>query len=113
MLGGDNVKSARRMAAAVADPRAAHFHDPRPQHRAGHAFAHSLLPDPPGPAWDVYLFFDKGAVWDDAPPKPREWWHQLSGAADRAPDRFAPGQIKERLHDTMHTLTGLPCAATQ
>lgn len=36
------------------------------------------------PAWDVYLVYEPGVVWDgDAPPKPTFFMHQLGG---RLPD---------------------------
>lgn len=35
-----------------------------------------------GPAWDVYLAYDRNATWKDAPPAPQYWMHQL---------RLAPG----------------------
>ena len=29
-------------------------------------------------AWDIYLLFDDSVTWDDAPPEPGSWWHQLA-----------------------------------
>ena len=74
----------------VPDERAAHYWD-----------ADAMLPPlfagilglPPGcPAWDVYLAYAPGARWENDPPPPLFWHHQLPGVTT-APrldgDRFA------------------------
>lgn len=34
----------------------------------------------PEDAWDVYLLYGRGRLWNDVlPPKPDYWMHQLSG----------------------------------
>lgn len=33
----------------------------------------------PHPAWDVYLIYPPGAKWEQEPPKPVYWQHQLGG----------------------------------
>ena len=47
----------------------------------------------PAPAWDVWMLFDPGVVWEmDEPPIPAWWEHQLTaGPPDRHldPERFA------------------------
>ena len=30
-------------------------------------------------AWDVYMLYRPGVTWDDAPPAPDFWMHQLTG----------------------------------
>ena len=62
-----------------------------------------------GPAWDIYFFYDKDAAWDEAPPKPVEWWHQLGGANRTDPERFAAGSLAEKIHESMHAVTGADC----
>ena len=37
------------------------------------------------PAWDVYLIYDRGVRWDDRPPEPAAFMHQLGG---RLPEEF-------------------------
>jgi hypothetical protein len=32
-------------------------------------------------AWDVYLMFDPAVVWNDQPPSPTDWAHQLQDSA--------------------------------
>jgi|SRR5215207_3340778 len=44
------------------------------------------------PAWDVWLLFDRDAVWRDTPPTPPWWEHQLHDAPPERhldPVRFA------------------------
>jgi hypothetical protein len=46
-----------------------------------------------GPAWDVYLLFDRAATWHGStPPTPAYWMHQLGGVTSAPfldPDLFA------------------------
>jgi hypothetical protein len=46
-----------------------------------------------GPAWDVYMLFDRTATWQGStPPTPAYWEHQLGGVTSAPfldPDRFA------------------------
>lgn len=104
----DNETTAKRIAETMSDPRVQHFYDPYPVHRAGKAFADGVVNS--GPAWDIYLFYDKNAAWSDAPPKPVEWWHQLGGGDRADPERFAAGVIAEKLHESMHSVTGAECS---
>jgi hypothetical protein len=97
------------MAEGMTDPRVSHYFDPRRTHLAGKALAHGIVHAGRGPAWDVYLFYDREAEWDDEPPAPTQWCHQLSGGQRADPARFAGGIVAERLHETMHELTRTPC----
>jgi hypothetical protein len=60
----------------IPDQRAVHFWD------ADKSLALSLgkvitLPGEWDLAWDVYLAFDRRSTWNDLPPKPNDWMHQL------------------------------------
>lgn len=58
-----------------------------------------MLPTP-GPAWDVYLLFPRGARWNaDLPPRPNFWMHQLSGVTD-AP-RLDPAVLKAHVEEML------------
>jgi len=107
MLPTDSRLAAEKMAESIRDPRVRHFHDPR-THSAGRAFAPGLIRR--GPAWDIYLFYDKNAEWAEAPPNPVEWWHQLGGNDRADPTRYAAGILAERLHESVHSVTGAKCA---
>jgi hypothetical protein len=109
MLPTDNRGASENMAASIRDPRVVHYFDPRGARLAGDAFANGIIREGTGPAWDVYFFYDKDAEWQDGPPKPVEWWHQLSGGQRADPARFAGGIVGEKLHDAIHKLTETAC----
>jgi len=93
MLPSDNQGAALQSSALFGDrpdPRLKQFHDPNK--RTGRAFARDLLYEGGGVAWDIYLYYDKDAVWNDTPPKPVEWYHQLGGGKRADPALFRPGK---------------------
>ena len=82
MLPGDSEATAKEKAIMFNDPGVRQFYDP--DQRSGKAIAESL-----GyggrVAWDIYLFYQAGGEWIDAPPDPAHWMHQMSASwADRA-----------------------------
>jgi len=86
-LPADSRKAAEKSAGTFNDPRICQFYDP--QQRSGQAVANSL-----GwlgrVAWDIYLFYTTGSYWDETPPAPANWMHQLTDPwAD--PDRLHTG----------------------
>lgn len=101
MLPSDNEKVATNSAAIFDDPRVKQFYDP--DRKSGYAIAKDLLYENAGPAWDIYLYYDKDAQWTDAPPKPVDWVHQLGGGRRADAARFRPGQ---RLVDALRESTG-------
>jgi hypothetical protein len=87
MLARDNLEAARRAAGSLVDERVRHFHDPR--RRVGKAFGRPLGSGG-AVVWDSYMLFDRVTRWDDAPPPPAEWAHQLHAPwADRTRFRSA------------------------
>ena len=75
ILPEDTEAAARERAALVHDRRAQHFWDA--QRALPGAFA-AVLGLPEGwPAWDVYLAYTPGVVWNERPPAPAFWHHQL------------------------------------
>ena len=78
MMSGDDPESARAASESYADDRVEHRWDP--ERRLGALFAKRLGLQ--GVAWDVYLLYPAGVVWeDDGPPEPTFWMHQLPMAA--------------------------------
>ena len=84
MLPPDNEAAAASSARLIRDPRARHFYDPNAL--VGKAIA-ARLGSPSAIAWDFYLFFSSGLEWNQDPPMPVEWAHQLSDAWV-GPDHF-------------------------
>lgn len=75
ILPGDEKGPDESTLALVSDSRVAHFWD---EQRALPGPFSRLLGLPEGwPAWDVYLAYPPGARWDDEPPAPSFWQHQL------------------------------------
>ena len=77
ILRADGPGSASRAASALPGDGVRHFYDPR--RRIGKAFAPSLRAQG-ALVWDVYLIFPPGGRWEEAPPPPAEWAHQLDAA---------------------------------
>ena len=105
MLASDNAQAARRSAKMFDDPRVRQFHDPRATRLAGKAFAHGLIQEGRGLAWDIYMFYERGARWDEHPPQPAEWMHQLGGGQRADADRFRSGpELEAGLREAMQKL---------
>jgi hypothetical protein len=102
MLPLDMGLTARRQAAKITDVRVRHFHDPHK--RVGRALGESL--GAPGKTWwDVYLFYAAGSAWDDNPPPPVRWAHQLSDAWADAAHCHRGDDLIEELCKAMGELT--------
>lgn len=103
----DSEKTARKTAALLSnDPRLRHFHDP--DKRVGKALAKTLKWEE-SYAWDIYVFYDKGAMWRGAqPPVPLDYVHQLGGRADDG--HFHIGEALTR--ELRKVMTRITAAAT-
>lgn len=97
MLPSDNEAAARKTAKMFTDARVRQFYDPRRTRLAGKAFAHGLIRPGAGVAWDIYMFYKPGDTWDEHPPKPIDWMHQLGGGRRADAQRFYAGRelVKE------------------
>ena len=73
MLPSDAQFTVGRAVKRLDEPRATHWWDG--DDILAHAYAPVLGIE--GEAWDVYLLYDKDAVWGDTPPKPVFWQEQL------------------------------------
>ena len=60
----------------VPDKRASHYWDAKPALPL--AFREPLGLPEEHVAWDAYLLYPKGITWEDTPPKPAYWEHQLT-----------------------------------
>ena len=97
ILPDDSGSAANESSALVTDSRVSQFWD---ESKALPGPFAKILELPDGwPAWDVYLAYPPGARWDDGPPKPAFWHHQLPGlsiAPTLDAERFAQ-QLRELL----------------
>ncbi|MGH9486725.1 MAG: hypothetical protein ACRD04_03950 [Terriglobales bacterium] len=64
--------AAKRLAG---DARVDQFYDPKDL--TGAAIARALGASPGRSAWDIYLFYPPGELWESTPPAPSAWMHQL------------------------------------
>ena len=97
MLSEDSEKKATSSSAIFSDTHVTQFYDPDQLSRK--AVAESLG-WPGKTAWDIYLFYPAGSEWDQHPPHPVEWIHQLKADwADRK--HFRTGSD---LVDSLHRL---------
>ncbi len=97
MRPADGVQVAGAQTGALVADRLIHFHDPR--RRAGKALA-SAVGAGRSVVWDTYLFFAPGVRWEQTPPAPEDWAHQLDAPWAEA-ERFRQGdQLSEWLRQT-------------
>ncbi len=102
MLKGDRFETAQRAAHIYKDQRVQQFYDA--EHHAGKAVAQSV--GGTGEiAWDIYLFYPEGSLWENAPPLPEIWMHQLSASWADAVYRHCGADLTKHLHTTMDKLT--------
>jgi len=79
VLPGDQSKTAQEACSLVPDERACHFWDAEGVLQRTFSCVLNL---PSGcPAWDVYLAYPPGMRWEEEPPGPPYWQHQLGGLA--------------------------------
>lgn len=77
VIPGDGREKALNSRAVVSDPRALHFWDGTRSLGKEYKDILKLQPEIEA-AWDVYLAFGRLAEWNEKPPRPNEWMHQLS-----------------------------------
>ncbi len=82
ILPDDSEEAAHESSKLVLDARASRYWDA--EKALPHLFAPVLGLPEDWPAWDVYLSYPAGATWEDEPPAPAFWHHQL-GDLDLAP----------------------------
>jgi len=75
MLEDDNFASAQKAAKLLNDPRVTHYYTSGKQ--VGREIAAQISGNE-GVAWDIYLFYDKNARWENNFPGPADYVHQLN-----------------------------------
>ena len=107
VFGGDFKGEARRLSNSFRDKRVTYFLDP--DSSTGKQWER-VLQTQRLIAWDVYLLYGADAQWEDEPPQPAYWMHQLGGVtkAPRLDEATFTAKLKSML-DEMKT----PSATSQ
>jgi len=101
MMGGDTYAAAQKAAKKFKDNRVKQFFDPH--QLAGRALANSLGHSD-NIAWDIYCFYPVGAFWQDLPPSPESWMHQLRDSWADPSRLFEKEPLRIKLTETMKLL---------
>lgn len=73
-LTNDTAETARENVRRYSAPNSVHYWTPTSKYAQD--LAHVLRMPAGRLAWDVYLLFKSGVIWDVDPPKPTYWQHQ-------------------------------------
>lgn len=76
ILRPDNERAARRATTMLDDPRVTHFWTMTRDVGTSFETPIGLKGEP---AWDVYLLYPRGTRWEEAPPPPDFYMHQMRG----------------------------------
>ena len=97
ILKTDDERAARKATVLLPDARVEHFWVPTRE--VGKMFQDPIQLSGE-PAWDVYLVYPKGITWDQSPPEPVYFMHQLGG---RLPEeqRLDAAELAERLQSML------------
>lgn len=101
MMGSDNYEAAQKAVSKFKDKRLKQFYDPN--QLAGKAFAGSLGHDNKL-AWDVYLFYPVESMWEELPPHPEAFMHQLRDSWADQSCLFEKDKLRIKLTETMKKL---------
>jgi hypothetical protein len=99
IFGGNFDSEAKNLANSFPDKRISYFKDP--DSLAGTLWE-QVLKTEREIAWDVYLLYGADAQWEEEPPKPEFWMHQLDGVTI-AP-RLDEGKFTEELKALLNRL---------
>ena len=103
MLDNDSLEAALPSVSNLSDRRFRHFYDQN--QIVGKEIARSIGWDG-HVAWDTYLFYAPYTEWNNVPPAPEHWMHQLKDSwADKK--HFSRGRdLVNALTNAMMALTG-------
>jgi len=89
VLSEDHEQAAQAAAEGLQSPLLHHFYDP--EQRAARQMG-AILGGAGHFAWDVYLVFAAGTLWEDEPPLPAGWAHQLDHSTWAPAERRHKGE---------------------
>ena len=96
MLAADNIQAAIAQEASFQDERVNHYWDG--ERALGRLVSRALNLNAPV-AWDIYLLYSPGAMWNgERLPAPDFWMHQLE---ETAGSRLDPDRLKAEVHDAI------------
>jgi hypothetical protein len=103
ILDNDSLEAARPSVKYLSDKRFRHFYD---QYKiVGKKISESIGWDG-HVAWDVYLFYAPYTVWNNGPPAPKSWMHQLKDSWAHKAHFRTGGDLINALSNAMTTLSG-------
>lgn len=103
IFGGDFKGEARKLSNSFRDRRVSYFLDPESE--TGKQWER-LLKTERFIAWDVYLLYGPDANWEEDPPQPAFWMHQLGGVT-KAP-RFDEETFTTKLNGMLEEMKAAP-----
>ena len=106
IFGGDFKGEARKLSNSFRDKRVSYFLDPKSE--TGKQWERVLKTER-FIAWDVYLLYGAGANWQEDPPPPYFWMHQLGGVT-KAP-RFDEATFTARLKGMLDEMKAPPATS--
>ena len=101
MMESDTYATAEPATKKFNDERVKQFYDP--QRLAGKAFAKSLGHEGQI-AWDIYLFYPLQSLWEELPPQPEVYMHQLRNSWADQSCLFEKNLLRKKLAETMKRL---------
>jgi hypothetical protein len=96
IFGGNFDVEVKKLSSGFPDKRVSYYKDP--DSLAGNLWER-VLKTQREIAWDVYLLYGADAQWDEQPPQPEFWMHQLDGVtlAPRLDEEKFTQELKELL----------------
>lgn len=101
MMNGDSYEAAQKAMGKFKDRRVRQYYDPKKA--AGKVFSKSLGHDG-NVAWDFYLFYPVQSEWQELPPVPEVFMHQLRDSWADQDRLFEKDMLKEELTRIMKLL---------
>lgn len=106
IFGGDFKGEARKLSNSFRDKRVSYFLDP--DSSTGTQWERVLKTER-FIAWDVYLLYGADANWENEPPQPAYWMHQLGGVT-KAP-RYDEPTFRAKLKGMVDEMKALPATS--
>ena len=112
IFGGNFNKAASELSRSFPDKRVSYYMDP--ESLTGNSWERVLKTEREM-AWDVYFLYKPGARWEQEPPQPDFWMHQLTGVtkAPRLDEEVFRARLIEMLNEIEKPKLSPPSLATR